>query len=89
MQLPGSAPVCARVSDAMARPLLGTARIGDLASAPGIDVWFERGATRMWGQTGIRADPAKGYLMNSALCVGAVLYTAGKAEILRFYLEEP
>ena len=89
VQLPGSTPVCARVSDAMARPLLGLVRIGDLTSPRGIDVWFLRGTTPMWGPTGVSVSPAKGYFMNSALCVGAVLYATGTPEILRFYLEEP
>jgi hypothetical protein len=86
VQLAGATPVCAMVSDANANPVLGLARMADLTAD--VDVWFDRGKTRMRSLRGMRVQRPMSQFMNSALCVGAVLYSADESEIVRFYLED-
>jgi hypothetical protein len=89
VQRAGAAPVCAMVSDTMTSPLLGLVRMADLTTDPGMDVWFDRGKTRMRSSRGIRVQRTTSQFTNHALCVGAVLYSADESEIVRFYLEDP
>jgi hypothetical protein len=75
------------VSDANANAVLGLTRMADLTA--NVDVWFDRGKTRMRSLRGMRIQRPMSQFMNSALCVGAVLYSANESEIVRFYLEDP
>lgn len=89
VQAPGSTPSCATVAAAQKTPLPGTIAIGTMSTARGLDVWFERAGVRMWAGSGMHLDPARAAYTNSALCIGAVLYSPDKGDILRFYLDDP
>lgn len=89
VQQPGQSPACAPVSSAMTSALPDLVRMDVLTTGPGIDVWFDRGGTRMRTLRGMRLDRSRSHFLRSALCIGAVLHSPSKKDIVRFYLEDP
>ncbi len=88
VQLPGQAPRCGEVEATMNGPVLGQASVADLSTHPGLDIWFTRGGTSMRSLRGMRLERTKEYYTLSALCTGAVLYSADHNEIIRFFLDD-
>jgi pyrimidine deaminase RibD-like protein len=89
VQQPGSTPICATVSDAMSRPVLGLVRIDTLTNPPGIDVQFRDGTTAKLQLRGVRMDRKDKFFTNRSFCYGAQLYSDDGSQIIRFFLEDP
>jgi hypothetical protein len=89
VQQPSSAPVCAKVSDAMSSPVLGLARIDTLVNEPGIHVRFSHAGQPQFQLPGMRVDRKNTFLSNRALCYGAALYSEDGSQVVRFFLDDP